>query len=229
MTKIVCVGCSWTGLFSLNTQEVTYPGLIKEQNPDFEVYNLGIGGANNFFINIVLEQAIEKLKPDYVVRQVTEWNRWMTYEAKVKLKFVEFKPGYFQSDVKWYGHNVALWTPGSCRDWSGAMAHPNYQDVEYYDNIRLNHYKYMPDQFALELEEASLTKTEKLLQNIPHTILFWKNNTSRLANTAWWTKYPSVQRDIGFHNSVDDGDHFLREGNIEVLDQLINPEMKKHV
>jgi hypothetical protein len=213
MIKVVCVGCSWTDGFEEFSYKETYPHIIKERHPDWKVYNLGLRGANNFFINMVLEQALRDIEPDFVVRQVTTWNRWMTYDDRIQLHYDELEPGYWHSNLDAYS-NTVMWTAGS-------LCHPNYYDAKYYDKIRQHHYEHMPEQFSLELEEAALTKTEKLLRDTPHTLLFWKDNTSKLANPDWWKYYPCIERDIGFSDAVDSGKHFLRDGNTKVADLLI--------
>ena len=221
MTKILCIGCSCTEGFAEHSYKETYPYIIKERHPDWGVYNLGLRGANNHFINIVLEQAIREIQPDYVVRQVTTWHRWMTYDDRINLHYDCLEPGYWHSNLDAYGREAALWTASS-------LSHPIYNDAKYYEKVRVFHYENMPMQFSFELEEAALTKTERLLETIPHTLLFWKDKTFKLPNPDWWQHHPCVEREIGFDDMVDEGKHFLKTGNDKVADLLLQ-DITKHV
>jgi hypothetical protein len=224
--KIVCVGCSWTDQLALGDYHTTYPYLLKQRHTQAEVYNLGIRGANNFLINMVLTSAIKSLNPDFVVRQVTSWNRWMWLPDRFQfdLRLAEMEPGYFHLDVESYAHDLVLWTAGS-------LAHP-FQDItatQLHDREqrRIRHYDDMSLSLDFELEDSALYKTSALLNNIDHVMLFWRNNTSKLPSYNKWQQYPCVERDVGFSHSIDSGDHFGVEGNQAVIDQIIQPVLSR--
>ena len=58
---------------------------------------------------------------------------------------------------------------------------------------------------------------------------YWRDLNYQLPNSDWWGKYPCVERDIGFELCVDEGKHFDRTGNTILIDQLLEPEIKKYV
>jgi len=222
MNKIVCVGCSWTDQLDKNRHKSTYPYIIKQRHPDWTVYNLGVKGANNFFINMMLETAIRELLPDFVIRQVTGWNRWMWFDDnyKCELNFTEVEEGYFQSDHDKYVEDLVLWT-------ASGLSHPfdnqlTRQELLRRDRLRLEHYSTMPPNFALELEDSALYKTRALLEDIPHLILFWRDNTHKLSGYDLWKTYPCIERDIGFDLVIDAGDHFDSRGNTLLVEQIID-------
>ena len=218
---VVCVGCSWTDQIQDNT--FTYPYLIKRRHPDWTVYNLGVRGANNVFINMVLEQAIKTLSPDFVIRQVTSWNRWMWHgdDYSCQLRLLEGENGYYYSDVAAYANEVVLWT-------TSGLAHPfkdqfDQQELQWRNQMRSQHYDSMPLNLALELEDAALHKSRSLLADIPHLMLFWRDNSAKLPGANIWQGYPCVERDVGFEYVIDDGDHFDYEGNALLLEKIIEP------
>jgi hypothetical protein len=226
MTKVVCVGCSWTDGFGDHEVENTYPYIIKENFPDWEVFNLGLRGCNNYFINIILERAIERIRPDFVIHQVTNWNRWMYYDLEYYVDlFLQDTdiPGYYTLDSHRYVKDIAMWTV-SC------LSHPypkilSKTEISRRGQLRIDHYNLTSTGLVYELEDMSLYKTEALLKNVPHMMLFWRDNKQCLPSFKRWNRYPCVERDLGFDLVVDEGKHFLKDGNTQLVEKMILPRL----
>jgi len=228
--RIVCIGCSWTDGFGDHGPDQTYPHIIKEQNPDWEVYNLGLRGTNNHFINLITAKAIDQLKPDFVIRQVTNFNRGMYYDPYYNIGLhytITNEPGYYVLDAHRYIENIPMWT-------ISGLSHPykellSSQEIRQRNQLWEEYYNVMSNGFSNEIEDAALYKARGLLENTPHMMLFWLDNKISLSSNLLWDTYPCVERDLGFAHIVDDGKHFLREGNQKLVNEILMPEIKRYV
>lgn len=222
--KILCVGCSWTEETGTTGEEETYPWLLRERFPRADVYNFGLRGANNVFINMILRMALRDIQPDYTIRQVTGFARGMAAPEAIPLKFKQVADRYWILDRAYYFHNIVFWTAAN-------ISHIGWEDVyslkekrAFFNNfIDGTHYEY-----KLRIDEGALLLSNHLLKDCAHTTMFWKDDREKLLSQELWHDAIAVETDIGFEHAIDEGAHFDRVGNTLVADML-QPRIEPYV
>jgi hypothetical protein len=80
LPTILCLGCSFTEGIG-NKEEDTWVSIIKNSFPQYNVYNLGVGGASNDTIARILTNVVSLFNPEHVFILWTHFNRFESYHT----------------------------------------------------------------------------------------------------------------------------------------------------
>lgn len=221
--KILCVGCSFTNgytgsLFPLGS----YPYIIKENIKDSIVYNMGVGGGSNILSNIILEHAIAIIKPDFVVRQITFKERFAIRNNTDTIDFPSLikriSDNYYVLDDIVLKKVFAYWS-------SSKIYHTGDQYTKKeLEKIQKFFYKTFSESILDEIHDSVISKTERLLKDIPNVIFSWRTEDNLC-------RFPSVEESVGLNREYfsDFNGHFNRNGNLQIFEKIIKPEILKYV
>lgn len=221
--KVVCVGCSFTnGHTGSRAPYGSYPHIIKENVKGSIVYNLGIGGGSNIMSNMILESAINQIKPDFVVRQITLKERFAVTKKEKNIDLLDM--------LSPYGNDYFLINENKIRNifayWSSRKTYHTGTDYTPTELAKTQKFFYnmFTDTMIDELHDSIISKTEKMLSSIPHVVFSWRELDTL-------GKYPSVETTIGFEkeNLSDFDGHFNIAGNTKLFEKIIKPEIEKYV
>lgn len=207
--KIVCVGCSFTdGLVGNLSHTDTYPYQLSLLIPNSIVYNLGVGAASNFFAYQVIKTAIEKIKPDIIIRQLTRDARFHVYNHDIeKLDITNYitqlTDNYFFVDRPKLLQDSNFFTISTS---TGKL-----YNLKLANTIHRYYFKYFHNQDIYELNKAVLLAGDHYLKDQRSLTFSWM--TRDTYNDFW-----SVEDTIGFNKKYcyDTANHFNKTGNEQV-------------
>ena len=214
--KIVCVGCSYT--YGLVTRQPdytkTYPYYLSKMFPNAEVYNLGIGAAGNMLIDIILEYAINSIKPNFVVRQITYPNRFFTFKKDPRNVGIENfirqrEKNYYDFYPQSLQKHFFYWTAKALVH-SGSDYTFNQQK-----KIRKQFFANYPKEIIQYLSDTAVTNSEVQLKDIPNFFFNWNNDGK-------YKKFDTIENVIGHNeeNIHDKSNHYNATGNKKVAEYI---------
>lgn len=213
--KILCVGCSFTdGVVDKQPlYQQTYPYILSKELQDCTVYNLGHKASDNLFSYIVISQAIQKIKPDIILRQITSPQRFFMYKVDEVVNLIDFviniEDNYNSIDKKKLQHFADFHTPTTS---AGKLHKPHTQN-----HIRDWNYKFYNQNLFGYQSDAYLRAGDELMKenNITNITFSWFSHNK-------YKECLSIEELVGLKNEYfcDPQGHFNFEGNTLVAKNI---------
>jgi hypothetical protein len=219
MSKVVCVGCSFTAGTKPNNPN--WVRSLSKLHPEHEFHNLALAGSSLLYSIWILEEFLKYNKPDLIIFQITNEGRLTYYkdddiDRRGTFSFMNSEGNYnyifFPYNLVSCVHYGTLGKDRSC-------GHPLIDEQQ---QIAKLYYTHLSRKKIFEVEHRALVTHVKKISDV----CFYHND--REDND---TDIISIEKSLGttrFRSFVeDDGDHFGQSGSDWQAEFISNNYMSK--